>query len=230
MCRENKAVLKINSTDFGKSWGAVEDLSASVVGPSWTWVATGPPGGISLASGRLAVAADHNNKSGAFSHVMLSDDKGVTWFLGGSVADGNECQVAQLPNQQLVLNMRTPDHTQRRLAWSDDQGLSFHSSKLVPALPEPRCEGSMISLGQSLVMSNPTSASSRTNMALHISSDGGVTWTLAATIWSGPSAYSSLSSSASQLNLAFERGHKSPYETISFNLCSLSADSTLQCE
>ena len=41
--RNNKAVLIINSTDYGRTWGKPRDISSSVVEDKWNWVATGPP-------------------------------------------------------------------------------------------------------------------------------------------------------------------------------------------
>ena len=43
-----------------------------VKAPAWTWIATGPPQGLELPSGRLLVAADHIGKGGVWgSHTMF---------------------------------------------------------------------------------------------------------------------------------------------------------------
>ena len=53
----------------------------------------------------------------AGSHVIYSDDHGATWKRGGTVAGGvNECQVAELSDGTLLLNMRNqpPRRTEGR--------------------------------------------------------------------------------------------------------------------
>jgi sialidase-1 len=54
-------------------------------------------------------------------------------------------------------------------------------------------------------------------MTLRISKDGGKTWPDSKVIYAGPSAYSSLAVlRGGSLGLLYERGEKSPYETITF--------------
>jgi hypothetical protein len=68
-CSDNKNVLLIESSTFGRSWSVPRNISSQVLDPSWTnssqgwyggfrWVATGPPGAIELENGRLLVPAD----------------------------------------------------------------------------------------------------------------------------------------------------------------------------
>jgi hypothetical protein len=72
-CRNNTNVLLLNSTDSGLTWSLPRDLTSQVSQPSWSWYATGPPGGVQLASGRLLVPSNHVVRDGnaAFSHVMF---------------------------------------------------------------------------------------------------------------------------------------------------------------
>ena len=84
-----------------------------------------------LDSGRLVVPCDHIEATSKkyFSHVILSDDGGISWFLGGTTPQDqvNECEVVQLDNGNLLLNMRNYDRNQRARAvcHSDDEGLSW---------------------------------------------------------------------------------------------------------
>lgn len=45
----------MESTDDGVTWGNMVDISEMVVLPAWSFVGTGPPGGIQLPTGRLII-------------------------------------------------------------------------------------------------------------------------------------------------------------------------------
>ena len=53
--RDNKQIFTIESGDEGVSWGVPRNISASTTNPEWGFVATGPPGGIQLPSGRIII-------------------------------------------------------------------------------------------------------------------------------------------------------------------------------
>ena len=52
----------------------------------------------------------------SYSHVIYSDDHGKSWQIGGTVADDktNECQVVELDDGTLLLNMRSHHGRNRR--------------------------------------------------------------------------------------------------------------------
>ena len=113
--RNNTAVLVTHSTDDGKTWSNPVNITDAVKKPEWSWYATGPGVGIQLRhgkyKGRLVIPCDHKAKSDVrnvnYSHAIYSDDRGKTWKLGGTVAPHtNECQVAELPDGTLLMNMR----------------------------------------------------------------------------------------------------------------------------
>lgn len=127
-CRNNNAVGVTASLDWGLTWATVRYIKSANPNGSWPWVATGPPQGIQLPSGRIVVGSDHHDLAGKshFSHSMYSDDGGVHWAVSNSIAGGNEAQVAVLPNGTaghapgtLVIHMRNPTG-QRLVAWSAD--------------------------------------------------------------------------------------------------------------
>ena len=78
----------------------------------------GPGVGIQLRSGRLVVPCD-NMVAGSKvqqSHVILSDDGGKTWRIGGVVGPQcDECQVVELADGRLMLNIRSYRGDHRRL-------------------------------------------------------------------------------------------------------------------
>src|SRR5262249_37080255 len=80
-----RTVWVLKSTDDGATWSRPVEITASVRDPQWTWYATGPGCGIQLRSGRLVIPCDHTTRDSRLmrSHVIYSDDRGVTWKLGG---------------------------------------------------------------------------------------------------------------------------------------------------
>ena len=96
------------------------------------------------------------------------------------------------------------------------------------SLPEPICQASLLSYylprkGEAkLLFSNPADESSRKNMTLRVSMDGGKTWTKSKILNNGPSAYSDLTRLKSgDIGCFYEAGTKSPYEGIVFQRVKL---------
>ena len=91
--RNNNDVFVTHSVDDGKTWSQATKITEAVKKPEWIWYATGPGVGLQLRrrahKGRLVIACDHKVKSEGravtYSHVIISDDHGRTWKLGGSV-------------------------------------------------------------------------------------------------------------------------------------------------
>lgn len=204
-----RTVWVLRSTDHGHSWSAPEEITASTKLPHWTWYATGPGAGVQLQrgahAGRLVIPCDHIEAETKhyYSHVIYSDDLGETWQLGGSTPEHqvNECELVELEDGRLLLNMRNYDRAQRtrQQAWSADGGLSWRDQRHVPELIEPICQASIRRLrwagpGQAgvLLFSNPASRAGRQSMTLRASFDDGATWPWSALLDAGPAAYSCL--------------------------------------
>ena len=207
-CVNNKAAAVLASADGGATWAAAGALPMP---PTWSRIATGPPGSLVLASGRVLVPADHNEGGKAsFSHTYFSDDGGATWAISSSVVGGNEAQAAAMPwlgAKAVLLSMRSTAH--RLAARSDDGGATWGAPW--PTLTETPCEGSTVALpahpaGPRLVLSSAFTAAKRQNLTLHISSDDGHTWRPVAQVYAGAAAYSSLVPVADgAVAVAFER-------------------------
>jgi sialidase-1 len=229
--RGTRTAWMTRSTDDGQTWSRPIEITASVKARDWTWYATGPGVGIQLQSGRLLVSCDHYlaGSQAAGSHVIFSDDRGATWKLGGAVGGGvNECQVAELGDGTLVLNMRNipaRPGAGRAVATSTDAGMSWTEPVRQPALVEPGCQASLIGFVDRsltdrsrvrLLFSNPASGK-RERMTVRASDDGGATWPRSGVLHAGPSAYSCLAVLADRtLGCLYERGEKSAYERITF--------------
>jgi sialidase-1 len=201
--KSTRTVKVLRSSDHGKTWSDPEDITKTTKQPNWTWYATGPGAGIELSrgkhKGRLVIPCDHIEAKTQhyYSHVIFSDDHGATWQLGGSTPEHqvNECEVVELDNGDLLLNMRNYDRKQRtrQQATSSDGGATWHNQQHVPDLIEPICQASIRRLRDGvLLFSNPASKTGRERMTLRASFDQGKTWPWSALLDSGPSAYSCL--------------------------------------
>lgn len=195
-CRNNTAWATTSSADGGQSWAPPV---YHAIPSSWSWVATGPPGGLELGTGRLVVPLDFYGPGVPPSSATLySDDGGGSWQLSNAVVGGNECQAAPLPwvnASSLVLSARSASGPRRLTALSTDGGASW--SQPWAGITETQCEGSILALpnhpgGPLLVQSSAFDTATRANLTLHTSGDQGHTWLPVASIYPGAAAYSSL--------------------------------------
>jgi sialidase-1 len=222
-----RTVWITRSRDDGATWSPPEEITAAVKRPDWSWYATGPGNGIQLRGGRLVIPCDHIRKGtkSMHSHVIYSEDRGVTWQIGGVAGEKtNESAVVELKDSRLLLNMRSYYGRNRRaVAYSNDGGLTWSEVRLEEALVEPVCQASLIlavpagrrSDGR-LLFSNPADAK-RVRMTVRMSYNAGDTWPVARLVHEGPSAYSSLAVlKDGTIGLLYERGRTSAYEEITF--------------
>ena len=218
-----RTVFMTYSDDDGLTWTGLREITESVRRPNWTWYATGPGVGIQTRRGRLMIPCDHNveGQEGSRSHVFFSDDHGATWQLGGGT-DGvttrvtNECQIAELRDGSLVLNMRGGNGgvKHRGITRSTDGGMTWSPVETDEGLPEPVCQASLIAHKGLLYFSNPA-ALKRERMTVRVSGDGGKTWRVGKVLYEGPAAYSCLAVlRGGRLGCLYERGVRSPYEGI----------------
>lgn len=204
-----RTVWLLRSDDHGRSWNKPREITADTKREDWTWYATGPGAGIELARGehrgRLVVPCDHIERESKryLSHVIFSDDGGATWQLGGSSPTDrvNECEVVELADGALLLNMRNYDRSRktRQQAISRDGGATFVEQRFVPELIESICQASVRRLRWPdgdrpgvLLFSNPASTTGRERLTLRASFDDGATWPWSALLDGGPAAYSCL--------------------------------------
>jgi sialidase-1 len=230
--KDTRRVFVVSSDDNGLTWSKPREITGEVKRPEWTWYATGPGIGIQLTAGewkgRLLIPCDHScaeaSGSNAYgSHVIYSDDHGRTWQLGGIIRPAvNECQVVELTDGTLLINMRNYDRSQttRALATSTDGGLTWSAIRHDPTLVEPVCQASLLRYATKpprLAFSNPAHGESgkRQDMTIRVSMDEGRTWPIRRVLWPGPAAYSCLAVLPDgDLACLFEAGEKNPYERI----------------
>ena len=239
--RDTRRVFVCSSTDDGVTWTQPRDITATTKPEDWRWYATGPGVGIQLKTGkhkgRMVIPCDHSVGEREYrSHAIYSDDHGKTWHAGKAIApDVNECQVVELNDGRLMMNMRNykESHSrQRAIAFSADGGESWSDVTYDPTLVEPVCQASLIRVSPAaangsdprLLFSNPATRDKRVQMTVRLSPDEGKTWPIAKLLHAGPAAYSNLAMlDPNTVGCLYERGEKSAYERITLARFSLQA-------
>ena len=231
--RDNHDVLVTHSRDDGLTWAEPRDITADAKKQEWTWYATGPGIGIQLErgenKGRLVIPCDHQTPDGyrSGSHAVYSDDHGQTWQAGAAIQPGgDECQVVELEDHRLLMNMRMENRSEgyRALARSGDGAETWSKPIYDENLPCPVCQASFIRAGSRLLFSNPVppgpatfERGDRVNLTVRASEDEGRSWPVARLLHKGPSAYSCLCAlPGGDIGCLYEGGEKMCYEQIIF--------------
>lgn len=226
-----RLVYITHSDDDGCSWAPITEISETTRRPHWRWYATGPGNAVQLTrgkyEGRLVVPSDHSDHSDPNvhpyrSHVIVSDDQGRTWRIGGVAGEKtNESTVVELSDGRLLLNMRAYHGENRRaVATSDDGGETWSEVTLDDALVEPVCQANMLRYtfpeldGKSRILFSNPASTGRQMMTVRVSYDEGQTWPVAKLVYPGSSAYSCMTVlSDMSIGLLYERDG---YRKISF--------------
>ena len=235
------------SCDAGKTWSSIEDMALALwegvlAGPGTGIEVTIPPFAADKRSaGELGGIKDKLGSSVSSSwsrivscgatgyhagHAMnavvwFSDNRGQVYNVSSSVfAQMQECQVVQLWNGTLVMNMRNSHLNPckcRAYALSHDGGATWEGPFWAPQLIEPVCSAGLIRLNDSMYFSNPHSTSQRINMTVQVTHSNSMDWRVYEQLWPGPSAYSVMGvNPEGKPCVAYERGSSSPYEELAF--------------
>lgn len=200
------------SIDGGKTWAPPVEITTSVKLPSWGNYGTGPGHGLQLSTGphrgRIFIPGFHTegpprpDQSEGRAQGFFSDDHGQTWSLGASVdwPSTSESTAAQAADGSVVMNSREESGKSRAriVSISSDGGAHWDKTFAAHDLPDPECEGSMISYAPPgrapvLLFSNLLNTNKdRQGLAVSESMDGGLTWPKHRVIDKGSSAYSDL--------------------------------------
>jgi len=208
--RMNKGVREVwmmKSFDLGKTWGNPENITLQTHKPNnpgfnpnyrfaedWRHYANTPGHAFQFQSGkfkgRIYVAANHSkgdpqeNFSEYQAHGFYTDDHGKTFGISESVdiPGSNESIAAEMPNDRMIMSIRNQkgDIRQRILAYSSDGGQTWDEVRFENELPDPVCQGSILSYSESdqfiLIQSNNADTLNRNNLSLKFSYDQGETW------------------------------------------------------
>ena len=207
----------VKSTDDGCSWSDPIAVKASPNTSGWNGWSNNSVHGIQLTKGpyqgRLVIPAflykegEEGQIPGVRGGVLLSDDQGSSWQVGGVLPPGSdEVTIAETGTGGVYTNYRKNkpyDNDWRWHVWSTDGGESFSTGDSQPQeLTTPICHAGLVeyptstaSLESTLLFSHPA-ASSRRRLTVQVSCDDGKTWTTKKLIEQGPSAYSDLAVTA----------------------------------
>lgn len=202
------------STDGGKTWSEGTNITTQVHKPKqpdinpayhfkedWRHYANTPGHATQIQNGkykgRLYIAANRSegepNKQSEdyFAHGFYTDDHGKTFKLSQTVAipGSNEATATEISGNGLMLNARNQkgDKKARIVALSKDGGETWDKIYFDEKLPDPVCEGSILSVGTRkgkhiLAFSNNDHQTRRDNLTLRISFDEGKTWSISKVI------------------------------------------------
>ena len=220
------------SDDDGITWAQPVEITSSVKKEKWDWYATGPCHGIQIQKGihkgRL-VAPNYFTtreivKVTSYSHIIYSDDYGKTWKPGEPTPVGGvgECSVAEIGEGTLMLNMRADEGFYRKSCTSIDGGLTWSSPQISIDQIDCKCQGSILSIGGAVFLSNAASATERINMTIKKSTDNGKNWKGQYTVYEGNSGYSDIVElSDSQIAIIYEGGEKRYTDGLAFKVVSI---------
>jgi len=220
----------VKSSDNGKTWTQPEDITSQIAKKAWhmdfKFITSGR--GIQTRNGKLLHTMVNLNNG---LHLFGSDDHGKSWYLIDTpIQPANESKVVELADGRWMINSRVNKSGMRYSHISSDEGKTWITSP-EPELIDPGCNGSIIrytSIEQGfkknrLLFSNAKMAKGRKNMTVRISYDEGMTWSEGKTIYTGGSAYSSLTVLENgDIGLFFEKDGYKENPFISFSLQWLS--------
>lgn len=239
---DTRRVFVQRSTDDGRTFSGLREITAATKLADWRWYATTPGHAIALRSGRLLVPANHSIAPPAGSadtgaeakyyggHSLYSDDHGESWQIGyvddnpNGYVNVNETTAAELPDGRVYFNTREHNGTapgNRADAYSADGGATLAKPFRPQAtIAGPVVQASVLQLpgrNAPLLYSGPADPAARAAMTIRISRDAGVTWTSAYPVSGLPAAYSDLVlADRGTLGLLYETGDFGANETITF--------------
>ena len=239
-------ILIVRSTDNGVTWGTPVDITSQIYGPNPNWK------GIFIAAGRahqlrdgkivaaLTVREDVSGSEKINNYMMSSVDSGVTWTAstGRAELDGDEAKIVELNNGNLMMSIRNSGT--RRFNISTDKGATWGTAYNQAAITDPNCNGDFIRYTSTVdgydknrLLHSVPFAGNRSNVTVLLSTDEGVTWPTKKTIFSGASAYSSLTVLPDgTLGMYYENGESSTYQMyfvrFSLNWLTNGADTFVQ--
>lgn len=220
-------ILARTSDDHGATWSEPIDLTTvtrDLADPKWRCSVVGPGGGIQTRSGRLVIPVWRFEPWRVFA--VYSDDRGRTWNRGELVPglEGDECQLVELGDGRLMLDIRQQSGPHRWLAISRNGGRSWPEvrpgAKVTPVCCAiERYPGTLSGDGFDRILWTGPKGPGRSNLVVRISLDEGQTFSLEKALAKGmAAAYSDLAVLKNgNVGVLWERGVERGYQFITFS-------------
>lgn len=190
----------VKSMDNGETWSTPIDITSQIAKEEWhgdfKFITSGR--GIQTRSGKLVHTLVNLEKG---LHLFGSDDHGKSWYLIDTpIQPANESKIIELNDGTWMINSRVNGQKLRYIHTSSNEGISWNSNPDT-TLIDPNCNASIIRYTSvkdgfkknRLLFSNAKKIDGRENMTVRISYDEGNSWSEGKTIYTGGSAYSSMS-------------------------------------
>jgi len=222
---DDSQVLARTSDDNGVTWSEAIDLtsvSRDMADPKWRCSVAGPGGGIQMRDGRLVVPMWRFEPWGDFA--MFSEDHGKSWQRGGLVPGlaGDECQLVELADGHLMIDVRQQSGNHRWQAISNDGGRTWSPPRSAEKVTPVCCATERFTSQSSgsdrnrILWTGPRGPG-RSNLVVRVSYDEAQTFTLERPISAGPAAYSDLTVLKDQsVGVLWERGADQGYQFLTF--------------
>ncbi|HCB61032.1 MAG: hypothetical protein A2W93_06945 [Bacteroidetes bacterium GWF2_43_63] len=202
-------IMQSISTDNGTTWSSPADITQMIYGAgcnngiTTTWLGAFVASGsfVQFSNGRLAavIAARRTSTTSLDNYMIYSDDHGITWnvSIDRAKAGGDEAKMVELADSTILMSIRNAGY--RCFNKSSDYGLNWGVAYVENEITDPFCNGDILrytcvnnQFSKNRILHSIPFAANRTNVSVLMSYDEGNSWPVKKTIYSGPSAYSSL--------------------------------------
>jgi sialidase-1 len=218
-------ILARTSADHGVTWSEPIDLTKvtrDFSDPKWRCSVVGPGGGIQARDGRLAVPVWRFEPFSVFA--AFSEDHGKTWRRGEMVPGigGDECELVELADGRLMLDIRQNSGAHRFLSTSGDGGKTWSQPRAGEKVSPVACAIERFTLkaggdDRDRILWTGPKGPDRAHLVVRVSYDEGQTFVGERTIYKGPSAYSDLAILKDKTaGVLWERGADQGYQFITF--------------
>ncbi len=197
------------SKDHGVTWSDPVNITSQIYGAAcenpvsreWFGAFVTSGAALQLNNGRImaAMPVRETITRKISNFIIYSDDNAQTWQVSTCRAteNGGEAKLVELQNGDVLMSIR--NEGKRVFVHSPDKGMSWGTPYTVGELPDPSCNGDIIRFTSKsngyqktrILHSIPYSVS-RVNVSVLMSYDEGTTWPVRKSIYTGASAYSSL--------------------------------------